>query len=98
MRTSWVDVISPVRGEVVKFGWGICGPDCSYLGAFCNQKRFRCLSSKLIEAEPELVRLAVSEQILPANFALLQAGHAAQHAAQRSVYAVGNLIVRRAVT
>ena len=52
-------------------------------------------SGELIEAEAELVSFAVSEQILPGNFALLQAGHAAQHAAQRGLYAVGDLVVRR---
>ena len=52
-------------------------------------------SGELIEAESELVILAVGQQVLPGDFALLVTGHAAQHATERGLHAGGDLVVRR---
>jgi hypothetical protein len=54
------------------------------------------VSSELIEAEAELVVFAVGEEVLPRDFALLEAGHAAEHAAERGFNACGDLVVNGA--
>ena len=48
---------------------------------------------ELIHAEAEFVGFAVGEQFVPGDFALLQAGHAAQHAAESGLDAGGDLVV-----
>ena len=52
--------------------------------------------TELVQIYSQLVGFAVSQQLVPGDFAFLIAGHAAQHAAQGGLDAGGYLIVRLA--
>ena len=60
-----------------------------------TSRRTVLVSCELIEAEAELVTLAVGEQVLPRDFAPLEAGHAAEHATERGFNAGVDLVVHR---
>ena len=51
---------------------------------------------KLLEAEPELPVLLLSQHLIPGYFVLLITGHPAQNAAQCSVHSLGDLVMGRA--
>src|SRR5580700_5721298 len=51
------------------------------------------VSCELVEAEPEIVVLAVRQEILPRDFTVQEAGHATEHATERGFNACGDLVV-----
>jgi len=52
------------------------------------------LSRELIQAKSNLICLSVRNQVVPGHLAALKAGHAGEHATERGLHSVGNLIVR----
>jgi len=53
-----------------------------------------CLSGEFLQVQSKLVGFTMGEQIFPAHFTVLVAGHAAEHATESGLNAGGNLVVR----